>query len=70
MQQRTGNSGWVDTILTFALGLVGSGSALRPVAGPPNPRQWRRARLARQFRFAPPRDRSEWSVSYYRMKAV
>jgi steroid 5-alpha reductase family enzyme len=41
VQQRTGNSGWVDTIWTFALGLVGAGSALWPVAGsPPNARQW------------------------------
>ena len=28
VQQRTGNSGWVDTIWTFSLGLVGAGSAL------------------------------------------
>jgi steroid 5-alpha reductase family enzyme len=41
VQQRTGNSGWVDTIWTFALGLVGGTSALWPVAGePPNVRQW------------------------------
>ena len=41
VQQRTGNSGWVDTIWTFSLGLVGAGSALWPVAGsPPNARQW------------------------------
>jgi steroid 5-alpha reductase family enzyme len=41
VQQRTGNSGWVDTIWTFSLGLVGAGSALWPVAGAaPNPRQW------------------------------
>ena len=33
VQQRTGNSGWVDTIWTFSLGLVGVGSALWPVAG-------------------------------------
>jgi steroid 5-alpha reductase family enzyme len=40
-QQRTGNSGWVDTIWTFSLGLVGSLSALLPIAGsPPNARQW------------------------------
>jgi steroid 5-alpha reductase family enzyme len=25
VQQRTGNSGWVDTIWTFSLGLVGAG---------------------------------------------
>jgi hypothetical protein len=30
VQQRTGNSGWVDTIWTFSLGLVGAGSALWP----------------------------------------
>src|SRR5437868_2624644 len=41
VQQRTGNSGWVDTIWTFAVGLVGAGSALWPGAGAaPNARQW------------------------------
>jgi steroid 5-alpha reductase family enzyme len=41
VQQRTGNSGWVDTIWTFSLGLVGAGSALWPVDGAaPNARQW------------------------------
>src|SRR5438552_369081 len=41
VQQRSGNSGWVDTIWTFSLGLVGVGSALWPVAGAaPNIRQW------------------------------
>ncbi|MGQ0684807.1 DUF1295 domain-containing protein [Bradyrhizobium sp.] len=41
VQQRTGNSGWVDTIWTFSLGLVGSLSALWQIAGsPPNARQW------------------------------
>src|SRR5271156_3265486 len=41
VQQRTGNSGWVDTIWTFAIGLVGAASALWPVAGAaPNARQW------------------------------
>ena len=41
VQQRTGNSGWVDTIWTFAVGLVGVGSALWPVAdAAPNARQW------------------------------
>jgi steroid 5-alpha reductase family enzyme len=41
VQSRTGNSGWVDTIWTFSLGLVGAGSALWPVAGSvPNARQW------------------------------
>ena len=45
-QQRTGNSGWVDTIWTFAVGLTGAGSALWPVAGEmPNPRQWMVAAL-------------------------
>jgi steroid 5-alpha reductase family enzyme len=33
VRQRTGNSGWVDTIWTFAVGLVGAGSALWPVGG-------------------------------------
>jgi steroid 5-alpha reductase family enzyme len=41
IQQRTGNSGWVDTIWTFSLGLVGAGSALWPFTGTaPNTRQW------------------------------
>jgi steroid 5-alpha reductase family enzyme len=41
VQQRTGNSGWVDTIWTFSLGLVGAGSALWPVGGAAaNARQW------------------------------
>jgi steroid 5-alpha reductase family enzyme len=41
VQQRTGNSGWVDMIWTFSLGLVGAGGALWPVAGAaPNARQW------------------------------
>jgi steroid 5-alpha reductase family enzyme len=41
VQQRTGNSGWVDTIWTFSVGLVGAGGALWPVAGAsPNARQW------------------------------
>ena len=30
VQQRTGNSGWVDTIWTFAIGLVGAVAALWP----------------------------------------
>lgn len=41
VQQRTGNSGWVDTIWTFSLGLVGAASALWPIAGSaPSARQW------------------------------
>jgi steroid 5-alpha reductase family enzyme len=41
VQQRTGNSGWVDTIWTFAVGLVGAGCALWPVGdAAPNARQW------------------------------
>jgi steroid 5-alpha reductase family enzyme len=41
VQQRSGNSGWVDTIWTFSIGLVGAGSALWPIAGAaPSPRQW------------------------------
>lgn len=40
VQQYTGNSGWVDTIWTFSLGLTGAGSGLWPVAGAaPNARQ-------------------------------
>ena len=41
VQRRTGNSGWVDTIWTFSLGLVGAAGALWPVAGEaPTARQW------------------------------
>ena len=41
VQQRTGNSGWVDTIWTFSVGLTGAGSALWPVGGASaNARQW------------------------------
>ncbi|OYU91505.1 MAG: hypothetical protein CFE29_01020 [Bradyrhizobiaceae bacterium PARB1] len=41
VQQRSGNSGWVDTIWTFSLGLVGAGAALWPIADhQPNARQW------------------------------
>ena len=32
IQQRTGNSGWVDAVWTFGLGLVGVASALAPIA--------------------------------------
>ena len=32
IQQRTGNSGWVDTIWTFGLGAVGFASALTPLS--------------------------------------
>jgi len=41
IQQRTGNSGWVDTIWTFSVGLVGAASSLWPIENTaPNPRQW------------------------------
>jgi steroid 5-alpha reductase family enzyme len=41
VQQRTGNSGWVDTIWTFSVGVVGAAGALWPLAGSsPNARQW------------------------------
>jgi steroid 5-alpha reductase family enzyme len=41
VQQRTGNSGWVDTIWTFSVGLVGAGGALWPLAGTAiDTRQW------------------------------
>src|SRR5438270_13775465 len=47
VQQRTGNSGWADTIWTFSLGLVGAGSSLWPVAGAaPGARHWLVAGLA------------------------
>jgi steroid 5-alpha reductase family enzyme len=42
VQQRPGNSGWVDTIWTFSLGLTGAGAALWPMPGEgPDARQWR-----------------------------
>jgi steroid 5-alpha reductase family enzyme len=45
VQQRTGNSGWVDTIWMFSVRLVGAGSALWPIAGmPPLERQMLRPR--------------------------
>ena len=41
VQQKSGNSGWVDTIWTFSVGLVGVGSALWPTGGEgANARQW------------------------------
>ncbi|MBN8979717.1 MAG: DUF1295 domain-containing protein [Rhizobiales bacterium] len=41
VQQRTGNSGWVDTIWTFSLGLVGAAGALWTMDGQATtPRQW------------------------------
>jgi steroid 5-alpha reductase family enzyme len=41
VRQRTGNSGWVDTIWTFSVGLVGAASALWPVEdGGQTARQW------------------------------
>jgi steroid 5-alpha reductase family enzyme len=41
VQQRTGNSGWVDTIWTYSLGLIGVAGALWPLqGGGPNARQW------------------------------
>src|SRR5258707_1354801 len=39
VQQRTGNSGWVDTTWTFSVGLTGAGSALWPAGAAPN-RGW------------------------------
>ena len=41
VQQRTGNSGWVDTIWTLSVGLSGAASALWPLGdAAPNIRQW------------------------------
>jgi len=36
VQRPTGNSGWVDGICPFSLGLVGAGSALWPVESAPS----------------------------------
>ncbi|MCK7474657.1 MAG: DUF1295 domain-containing protein [Rhodopseudomonas palustris] len=47
VQQRTGNSGWVDTIWTFSVGTVGAVAALWPLADDaPHARQWLVAVLA------------------------
>jgi len=47
VQQRTGNSGWVDTIWTFAVGGVGAAAALWPAQNEALPeRQWLIAVLA------------------------
>lgn len=40
VQQKTGNSGWVDTIWTFSLGLTGAVSALWSIDGSAPARQW------------------------------
>lgn len=40
VQQRTGNSGWIDTIWTFGLGAIGIAAALWPDAGGASGRQW------------------------------
>jgi steroid 5-alpha reductase family enzyme len=46
VQQRTGNSGWVDTIWTFSVGLIGAIAALWPFSADASPaRQWMVAAL-------------------------
>ncbi len=40
VQQRTGNSGWVDTVWTFGLGTIGIGAALWPDTATASGRQW------------------------------
>src|SRR5258708_37211635 len=35
VQQRTGNSGWVDTIWTFSVGMTGAVADRRPLPEPP-----------------------------------
>lgn len=44
IQQRTGNSGWVDTVWTFGLGMVGVAAALAPVT--PAEHSWRQLVVA------------------------
>src|SRR5690242_7065301 len=41
VQQKTGNSGWVDTVWTFSLGIIGATAALAPIGSSswPTPRQ-------------------------------
>jgi steroid 5-alpha reductase family enzyme len=60
VQQRTGNSGWVDAIWTFSVGLVGADTALWM-------RRWRFLATAGFFGFS---DGSERGVSHYRMRAA
>lgn len=43
IEQRTGNSGWIDTVWTFGLGMVGIAAALVPLAEDSSqnwPRRW------------------------------
>ena len=40
IQQKTGNSGWVDTVWTFGLGFTGAVAALTPMASTGGPRQF------------------------------
>src|SRR6201995_2341404 len=51
-QQRSGNSGWVDTIWTFSICLVGAAGPLWPLSNDaPNPRQWLVAALVAVWAF-------------------
>ena len=60
VQQRTGNSGWVDTIWTFSVGLVGAASALSPSGDAAlNARQWLVAALVAGVAWAVLARRSE-----------
>jgi steroid 5-alpha reductase family enzyme len=62
VQQRTGNSGWVDTIWTYSVGAIGAGSALWPIAGEaPSRRQWLVA--IRSLRFGLPLARRTAGIS-------
>jgi steroid 5-alpha reductase family enzyme len=67
VQQRAGNSGWVDTIWIFALRLAGAGSAPWPVANvAPDARQWLVA--AWSLRLRPRGDRFrdyQWRTSMF-----
>ena len=40
VQRATGASGWVDTVWTFAVGIVGISAALAPIDGAVSQRQW------------------------------
>src|SRR3569832_370962 len=52
VQQRTGNSGWVDTIWTFSVGLVGAACARWPLEnGAPYARHWLGAALVAAWSF-------------------
>ena len=45
VQRATGASGWVDTLWTFAIGIIGISAALAPIGGAMSQRHWMVAAL-------------------------